>query len=334
MIYTELVTIIMGISLIFYVIFGGADFGAGIIELFTGDRANKTISKAIAPVWEANHIWLIIAVVILFNGFPKAYAIFSTALHIPILMILLGIILRGTAFTFRHYDAIRDQSQHWYSAIFRYSSIFTVLFLGITVGALFSGTIPATLEGSFYDYYIGPWANPFCFSVGLFLTVLSAYIAAIFLLGEVETPEGYTILQTFSRRLFYAAVGSGLLLFFFSYQQDLNFHHSFFQKPLSIVCGILATSLVPFIFRWMTQRKTWRLRFVVSFQVLLIITGWLLMQWPDLIRYADGSTLSIYTASAPKITMQVLFGALVFGICTIFPALYYLFRVFKGKRLV
>lgn len=99
MIVTELVIGIMGVSLVLYTLLGGADFGAGIIELFIGDRANETIFRAIAPVWEANHIWLIIAVVILFNGFPEAYAVFSNALHIPILLVLMGIIARGAAFT-------------------------------------------------------------------------------------------------------------------------------------------------------------------------------------------------------------------------------------------
>ena len=331
MIYTELVLVVMGISLILYVLFGGADFGAGIIELFIGDRANTTISKAMAPVWEANHIWLIIALVILFNGFPEAYVVFSTALHIPILLVLIGIIFRGAAFTFRHYDAYQDGSQWWYSMLFRYSSLLTVFFLGITIAALFSGTIPPRIEGSFVSYYIAPWANGFCFSIGIFLTILSAYIAAIFLLGEVETEEGYQILQRFSKRLFIASVASGMFIFLSSYLQELSFHSLFLKDPLSISCGVLSTLLVPFIFKLIKEKKIWKMRVLVGAQILLILLGWLLIQWPDLIRFSDGSTLSSYDASAPELTMKVLFGALVFGVCSIFPALYYLFRVFKVR---
>lgn len=330
MIYTELVSIILGISLLFYALLGGADFGAGIIELFTGDRGNKTISKAMAPVWEANHIWLIIALVILFNGFPKAYVIFSTALHIPILILLLGIIFRGAAFTFRHYDAYVDQSQKWYTAIFRYSSILTVLFLGIILAAFFAGTIPASLEGlSFYEYYIAPWANVFCLSVGIFVMILSAYIAAIFLLGEVKTAEGYELLHRFTRRLFIASVLSGSFIMLSSYWQGLRFHTLFLSHPLSIVAVILATILVPIIFKMIRQKHTWRLRFLVGVQILLIFVGWLVLQWPALIRFSDGTSLSLYEASSPVITMKILLGALVFGILAIFPSLYYLFRIFK-----
>ncbi|MFT5763324.1 MAG: cytochrome d ubiquinol oxidase subunit II [Saprospiraceae bacterium] len=330
MVYTELVTIILGISLVLYTLLGGADFGAGIIELFTGDRGNEMISNAMAPVWEANHIWLIIALVILFNGFPEAYVVFSTALHIPVLIILVGIIFRGAAFTFRHYDAYKDESQKWYSAIFRYSSVLTVLFLGITAAALFSGTIPSSLEGAtFYSYFIAPWANFFCLSVGVFLMTLSAYIAAAFLLGEVKTAEGYQLIQNFTKRLFVASVISGIFIFIASYFQNLAFHTTFLAHPVSVICGVMASVSVPLVFKMMNQKRIWPLRIIVGAQVLLIFSGWFILQWPDLIKFSDGTTLNIYEASSPEITMKVLLGALVFGVLSIFPSLYYLFRIFK-----
>src|SRR5438046_4194973 len=96
-----LIVIILGASFILYALLGGADFGAGIVESFAGKREEVTISKAIAPVWEANHVWLILAVVILFTGFPQVYSSLSLVLHIPLMMVLLGIICRGSAFTFR-----------------------------------------------------------------------------------------------------------------------------------------------------------------------------------------------------------------------------------------
>ncbi len=332
--YTELIAIVLGISLILYTILGGADFGAGIIELFIGDRSIKTINKAIAPVWEANHMWLIIAIVIMFNGFPKAYSTLSTALHIPIMLVLLGIIMRGAAFTFRHYDAYKDGSHKVYSIIFRFSSIFTVLFLGITLGALFGGTIPPDIGDSFTAYYIHPWFNLFCLSVGIFLTILSTYIAAIFLLGEVETEEGYNILAVFTRRLFIASLLSGIGIFLISYFKELNFHSRFLNHPLSIVMGIAATVAVPFIFRMIKQKSTWRLRLLAGAQILFIISGWLVIQWPDLIIFSDDTSLSIYNTAAPLATMKVLLYALLFGICTIFPALFYLFKVFKSEKNV
>src|SRR5690349_9215424 len=137
----ELIIIILGASFVLYTLLGGADFGAGIIETMEGSKGERTISKAIAPVWEANHVWLILAVVILFTGFPAVYATLSLVLHIPLMIVLLGIILRGTAFTFRHYDIHGYRSHKYYSLAFKASSFITPMFLGITLGAMILGKI-------------------------------------------------------------------------------------------------------------------------------------------------------------------------------------------------
>ena len=328
--YTELVILIMGISLVLYMILGGADFGAGIIEIFTGNKGNSTVSKAMAPVWEANHMWLIIAVVILFNGFPKAYTILSTNLHIPVLVFLIAIVFRGAAFTFRHYDAYKDKSEVLYSYIFRYSSLVAVFFLGIIISGFFGGTIPNSNVGSFTDLYVSPWFNYFSISVGVFLVTLSAYIAAIFLLGEVSTDEGYVLLSKFSFRLFFLSVCSGSAIFISSYLTDLVFHQIFFSHTLSIIAGIIATLMVPAIFLLIRKRNVWQLRFTVAFQIVLIMTGWFIVQWPNLVLFSDGSVLSIYEAAGPNITMKVLFYSLAVGVVIIFPGLFYLFRLFKS----
>src|SRR3954453_20663750 len=120
-----IIIFILGVSFLLYTLLGGADFGAGIIEIFGGKREEKTISTAIAPVWEANHVWLILAVVILFTGFPLVYSSLSLVLHIPLMLALLGIIARGTAFTFRHYDVGKESSHRRYSFLFKLSSFLT-----------------------------------------------------------------------------------------------------------------------------------------------------------------------------------------------------------------
>lgn len=330
--YTELVVIILGISLVLYMILGGADFGAGIIEIFTGDKGNSTVSRAMAPVWEANHMWLIIAIVILFNGFPKAYRILSTNLHIPVLVFLIAIVFRGAAFTFRHYDALQDKSEVLYSYLFRYSSLIAVFFLGITISAFFGGTIPESNLGSFTEVYIHPWFNLFSVSIGIFLVILSAYIAAIFLLGEVTTDEEYLQLSTFSKRLFVLSVLSGIAIFGFSYLTELIFHKIFFDHTISVIAGVLATLLVPLIFRLIQNRNIWKLRFTVGLQITLIMIGWFNIQWPNLVLFSNGSALSIYEAAGPVITMKILFFSLAIGVLIIFPGLYYLFKLFKSDE--
>src|SRR6201996_9693167 len=133
------VIVFLWVALLLYLILGGADFGAGIIELFTSEdnkvKTRKISYQAIGPIWEANHMWLIIAIVILFVGFPTIYSQMCIYLHIPLLIMLMGIIARGTAFSFRNYDAVKDEkTQALYNHIFVYSSVITPLFLGITAG--------------------------------------------------------------------------------------------------------------------------------------------------------------------------------------------------------
>src|SRR5262249_18514022 len=113
---------ILGVSFILYTFLAGADFGAGLWEKLPGRRGDSTISKAIAPVWEANHVWLILAIVILFSGFPMVYSSLAWVLHIPLMMVLIGIIMRGCAFTFRHYDVHQGRAHKYYSYLFHVSS--------------------------------------------------------------------------------------------------------------------------------------------------------------------------------------------------------------------
>src|ERR1700761_2697048 len=184
------VIVFLWVALLLYLLLGGADFGAGIIELFTSEdnkvKTRKISYEAIGPIWEANHMWLIIAIVILFVGFPAIYSTMSVYLHIPLVIMLLGIIARGTAFAFRNYDAVVDNMQKVYNKIFIYSSFITPLFLGIIAGSSVSGQIDPQAN-DFLSAYIFSWFNWFSVSIGFFTASLCGFIAAIYLIGEVKT---------------------------------------------------------------------------------------------------------------------------------------------------
>src|ERR1700754_3983521 len=191
MLYVVILFLFASITL--YFLLGGADFGAGINELFTSTdnkhRTRKTSYQAIGPIWEANHMWLIITVVILFVGFPTVYSTMCIYLHIPLLIMLLGITARGTAFAFRNYDAIKgDNTQRLYNKVFVYSSFITPLFLGIIAGSAISRQIDPNAT-SFLDAYVFSWFNYFSVAVGLFTVALSGYLAAIYLIGEADNEK-------------------------------------------------------------------------------------------------------------------------------------------------
>ena len=131
--------LLLGVSLFAYALFGGADFGAGVLEGLLPREHRGRVDAALSPVWEANHVWLIAAIVIAFVGFPSVFAAASTYLHVPLSLALLGIVARGTAFTFRHYDPEPPGEGRAYAWLFRVSSALTPFVLGASFVTLGSG---------------------------------------------------------------------------------------------------------------------------------------------------------------------------------------------------
>lgn len=152
------------------------------------DRRHKAIVDAIAPIWEANHVWLILVIVLLFTGFPKAFAVIMIALHIPMTVMLVGIVLRGAAFVFRKYEKA-EQVRHRWGKIFGISSVFTPLFQGLTLGALATGAIRAS-NGTVTSGFFAGWLTPFAIACGVFALALFSFLAATYLtLDTRHDPE-------------------------------------------------------------------------------------------------------------------------------------------------
>jgi cytochrome bd ubiquinol oxidase subunit II len=331
---TEFIIVVLGISVLLYVILGGADFGAGIVELFTGRKGIETISGAIAPIWEANHIWLILAVVILFNGFPHVYAVLTTYLHIPILVILIGVVFRGSAFTFRYYSGVKDKMYDYFTVFFRISSLLTPFFLGIALGAIIFGSIPATVNGTFYEVFISPWMNLFTIMTGIFLTLLFGWLASVYLIGEAKDDDSYHAFVKTSRNFYILLIVSGLFVFLAAQIYGLHFFEKFVHSPISIASVVAATILVPLIWRYIKLRNDILTRLLAGIQTACIITGWFAVQFPVMVYMADGFHLTIWNSQAPGKTMLLLGIALIAGILIIFPSFAYLFKVFKFNNKV
>jgi cytochrome d ubiquinol oxidase subunit II len=324
----DLIIIILGLSFILYALLGGADFGAGIIETFAGERGERTISKAMAPVWEANHVWLILAVVILFTGFPLVYSSLSLVLHIPLMLVLLGIIARGTAFTFRHYDVRETSSHKYYSFLFKLSSFLTPMFLGITLGAMILGRITFDHSAGFYSMFISPWLNLFCIMMGVFSTSLFAYIAAAFLVGEANTPIEKLRYIKLSRKFLWITAAIGLMVFAAAEIQGHELLREFLISPVSIGCLLLAAFLVPLVLYHLNKniRIT---RAFIGLQVSSIILGWFAIQYPVLINIKNDEPLTFLNTQAPPSTLMQLLIALIVGLLLVIPGFLFLFRVFK-----
>ncbi len=329
------VTAFLGLSLFLYCLLGGADFGAGVLELFLGKERRAAqrdiIGKAMSPVWEANHMWLILMVVILFVGFPAVYARVSVNLHIPLTAMLLGVIARGTSFTFRHYDAVKDGAQRGYTGIFVFSSVWTPLFLGVTMGALVPGGIDAA-PANYVAGYIDPWLRPFPLALGVFTVCLFTFLAAVYLIGESPAGE---LRRSFKRKVFWsalAAVASGGLVFAAAAWDGIPLFQRFLATRTATTTMLVASLLFPWLVIAVVRDWIWSARMIVGAQVALILAGWLRVQYPVLVHMPEASgNLTLFNAHAPVATLNQLAGALVIGSVFILPALIYLFRVFKGR---
>jgi len=318
-------------AVIWYCLLAGADFGAGFWDLFcSGPRADKQrelIASAIEPVWETNHVWLILVVVLLFVGFPSAFSTICIGLAVPLFLILLGIILRGSSYVFRAYFTGNIQTQLYWGKLFSIASCATPLFLGIVIGAISSDTLVLT-DGVPNRGWLSTWFHPFPVLVGALSLSLFAYLSACYLTLEAEEPQ---LQEDFRRRALFAGFVS-LLAAFATYaaagvfaQEILN---GLSRAPDVWLVELFAAiaSLVAFQGLWVRSYR--RARIAAAAQVGLIVLGWGVAQFPYLVR----PRLTIAMAAAPVNVLVDVEIACAIGGIVLFPSLYLLFSIFKAHR--
>jgi len=326
------------LAIVLYFLLGGADFGAGIIELFTSagnkSRTRKTAYQAIGPIWEANHMWLIIAVVIMFVGFPVIYSQMCTYLHIPLLIMLMGITARGTAFAFRSYDAIKgERTQNFYNHIFVYSSFITPLFLGIIAGSAISRQIDLH-STTFKAGYIDSWLNYFSVAVGLFTVALSGYLAAIYLIGESDDDYDARRFIKKAKVMNILAVIFGGMVFLAAEIENIRMAHFIFGNPVSLIAVIAASISLLLLWILIAKGKRKVIRIFAAFQVTMILVAVGYMHFPNFIMVKSGEHLSLLQLHATAKTIDDLGWGLFIGSFLILPSLFYLYYSFQKKEIV
>lgn len=317
---------IMVLLLTAYALLAGADYGGGVWDLLAigenVDAQRATIAHAIAPVWEANHVWLIIVVTVLFNAFPLAFARLSIDLHIPLSLALLGIVLRGSAFVFRAYGPQSERHARNWGRVFAVASTVTPVLLGLVVGAMTEGRFDRQAT-DFPAVYLDPWLTPFALSVGGFALTLFTYLAAVYL-----TLEAHDVRTTedFRTRALISGVATGamaLLVFVVAGEAPhvrAGLTRSAWAIPLHVATAAAALAALSFL--W--TRQFWWARASAVAQVALIIWGWALVQYPYLIR----PDVTIDASAAPRPVLVLLLQILAVGAVVLVPSLLYLFRIF------
>jgi cytochrome d ubiquinol oxidase subunit II len=298
-------------GLVLYALSGGADYGSGVWDLLArGPRAarqRELIAHSIGPIWEANHVWLILVIVVLFTGFPPAFARITTLLHVPLLLMLLGIVARGAAFSFRSYGRPEGEDQGHWGRVFAIASLVTPFLLGTVVGAIASGKMAAQPRS--LAAFFAPWVGIFPFAVGLYALVMFAFLAAVYLCYEAEEPD---LAEDFRRRALASGVALGVLAA--AVLVAAGFHvpdllHELTRTPWSWALHAVTAASALFTFWALWRRRYREARAGAAVQVALILVGWALAQYPDLVR----PDLTVATAAAPDRTLRLLLEALALG---------------------
>ena len=324
------VAIFILLSLILYALMGGADFGGGMWNLLaSGPRARlqrKAVAEAIGPIWEANHVWLVLIIVLLFTGFPRGFAAMMTALNIPLTAMLIGIVLRGTSFVFRKYDSQADPVQQRWSMVFGAASFFAPFCQGVILGALATGKIRVE-NGQVMTGFLAGWLTPFALACGVFALVLFAFLAATYL--TIDTKDQPELQNDFRLRALWAglALGPVALAVFLTSRTGAPSMYAGLTRwwaPLLLAWTSFFAlgALVALWQRWFSLA-----RIAAIGQVAVILIGWSVAQYPNLVT----PDVTVTNDAAPRVTLRLLVLALGTGAIVLLPSLAFLFYIFKVR---
>jgi cytochrome d ubiquinol oxidase subunit II len=327
---TQLLAAVIVASLALYVISGGADYGAGVWDLLSGgpskEEQKELIANAIRPIWEANHIWLILILVLLFSGFPRAFSSIMVALFIPILVMLLGIILRGSSFVFRAYSTINSSMQRTCAYLFSVASCITPFFFGIVLGSLSDDRV-VVVDGVSMNGYLLSWLNPFPITVGLFALALFAFLAATYLTVEAPT----SVCQSFRNR----AIGAGViasclatLAFILTAWYAREFRYGLLHTKLAR-CSEIAAGMALIVGVVALFKNRFRLaRIMAAMYAGAVVVVWAAAQYPYIAR----PNTTIFNSVLSDTTIRDVVLASIAGALVLFPSLGLLLYIFKDQR--
>jgi len=327
----QVVAIVLWLGLTVYAVFGGADFGAGFWDLAAGGSARgqaprALIARAIAPVWEANHTWLVFDLVILWTAFSPAFAAIMSTLFVPLTLAAFGIVCRGAAFAFGP-AAEGLGGRRIVGAIFAIASVVTPFFLGAAGGAIASGRVPA---GNAAGDPFSSWLTPTSALVGILAIAVCAYLAAVFLVADARRIGSQPLEAYFRRRATSAAIVAGGVavagIWILSSDAPILANELIRRGwPLILASGALGTAALVQLWRG-DARGT---RALAVGAVVTVIWGWGVAQYPDVLPGA----LSLNDAASPGATLDALAIVVLVAALLIAPSLGLLYMLDQRSRL-
>jgi cytochrome d ubiquinol oxidase subunit II len=317
------------VGVIAYAVLGGADFGSGFFDLVAGGsrrgaELRTLVDHSIGPVWEANHVWLIYVLVIWWTGFPESFAAAMSTLVLPLLLALLGIVLRGASFAFRKYSETLGQAR-LFGVVFAASSIITPFFLGAVAGAIASGRVP--LEGTGERW--ASWVNPTSLFGGLIAVGTCAFLAGTFLTADAARSGNDRLAGEIRVRALAVGAVTGALVFaaLLPIERDAPTLAAGLEgraAPLVVLAAVagLATTYLLWTRRYAVARIT------AVLAVASVVSGWGVGQYPWLLV----DEVTIVDAAGATATLQGLLVAVGLAVVLVVPPLAYLFRLTQSEE--
>jgi cytochrome d ubiquinol oxidase subunit II len=321
---------ILWVGATFYALFGGADFGGGFWDLIAGDAEKGAppralIQSSLTPVWEANHVWLIFILVVLWTAFPPAFSAVMTTLYVPIALAAVGIVLRGSGFAFRK-SLEGLEAQRAAGATFALSSVLTPFFMGAVVGAIASCNVPADGNGDAFS----SWLEPLPLLTGLLFVASGAYLSAVFLVGDARRAGEADLERYFVRRALAAGAVAGLAAAVGLLELHAEARYVFERLidqglPLVILSALCGVGLLAVLLRGARRP----LRPLAAGAVVAVIWGWGVAQFPYLLP----TSLRIDQAAAPDSTLTVVFIVFAAAAVLVLPSLALLYTLSQRDLL-
>jgi cytochrome d ubiquinol oxidase subunit II len=327
----DAVAAVLWVGVTLYAVFGGADFGAGLWALLAGrrergERARALIDWAIGPVWEANHVWLIFVLVVLWTSFSVAFGSIMSTLFIPLSLAALGIVLRGSGFAF-HKVAAREGGRRAAEVAFALASVLTPFFMGTVVGAIASGRVPV---GNAAGDPVTSWLNPLSLLIGALFVATGAYLSAVFLVSDARRLGDAELERYFRVRAISAALVAGAIALagLFVLRDDARFVYDGLTDegiPLVILSALCGPAVLALLARGAHRGA----RPLAVGAVAAVIWGWGVAQYPYLLP----EKLTIDEGAAPSSTLTAVL--IVFGIAVVvvLPALGFLYTLSQRSML-
>ena len=325
----DVVAAMMFLGVVFYALFAGADFGSGVWDLLAAEGEHAPalrgqIDRSIGPVWEANHVWLIYVLVFLWTAFPTGFGPIMTTLYVPWLLVGAGIVLRGAGFAFRKFADTKARAR-LFGVMFAASSVITPFFLGMIVGGIASGRVPADGHGGLVE----SWTGPTSWIGGVLAVLACAFLAAVFLAADADRAGDDELAGWIgSRALVCGAItGAVALAAVIPLDADADMLADRLQgraAPLvavSAVAGVVSVVLLQ-------QRRWATARWAAVVAVASIVVGWGVAQYPYLLT----DQLTLDQAAGARSTLVGLLVTFAIAAVTAVPALLWLFVLVNRRE--